>query len=196
MVSYDPKRRRFCPLSNFFGTKPLSAGIGSVLRSMIFCKYLCCGCGHEVLAGCGNAPRAIENLAQPNLSVIPAKLVPAKALIDAHSLCGSADRWKPLSRLRGRAAMRIDEGPIAQQWEGEGRRRHPAFPQPSHPFGMGPFPLPLAGEGIIAFGGGANMCDSRSLEGEGGVGGVSGVHDSERYAAATGTLSMSRVLPR
>jgi len=46
-----------------------------------------------------------------------------------------------LSRLRER------EGPIAQQWEGEGLHRRQVIPHPSHPFGMGPFPLPLAGEG-------------------------------------------------
>ena len=79
-------------------------------------------------------------------------------------LCGGADHVKPLSRLRDRAARRIDEGPIAQQWEGEGRHRHLAIPHPSHPSGMGPFPLPLAGEGFLAFSrrrGRANYRDRR-----------------------------------
>ena len=66
-----------------------------------------------------------------------------------------ADRRNSLSRLRER------EGPAAvRPWEGEGRRRHPAFPHPSHPSGMGPFPLPQAGEGPIAIGGGAKVCAS------------------------------------
>src|SRR5208282_4592016 len=67
----------------------------------------------------------------------------------ANALLPWAFPLRPLSRKRerDRTATRFD--PIAQQWEGEGRHRHPAIPHPSHPFGMGPFPLPRAGEGNL-----------------------------------------------
>src|ERR1700688_1759520 len=89
--------------------------------------------------------------------------LPLEGGSDSHISRVGADRVKPLSRLRER------EGPAAARpWEDEGRRRYPAFPHPSHPFGMGPFPLPQAGEGPIAFGAAAKMCEYDSPQaGEG-----------------------------
>src|SRR5208282_5187222 len=88
---------------------------------------------------------------------------------------GASYQGKVKPAISPSPALREREGPAAARpWEGEGRRRHLAFPHPSHPFGMGPFvdppcgSTPQAGEGLTT------VRETRLLAGLGQAGGCAG----------------------